>query len=398
VQQVAPSSANQHDYCRMDAQRETDLFGYRSVFVRAGGECYRGIQCHAGNMTIHADALCTSPLVSYPIDSQNVSMTHSRLGNVVYRMERFDRGTRWYSWVSHHPGSMVVVSFASPFEIFSFCVFLAAILGNLLVCIYHVLALRRVVSLYTIAVAISNFLYFAWSLSRMIYFYTAFTSEQVVAHLTGYLFILFNLATLSTAFVTTEMISFTTLWSRWKLKWLWISVLLVHVGLAGAEYFMYFWTQRNSIFPGTSQRVWRRASMYWIILLFVYDTIPAMIILLTMSRARSLPFKEQWIRCYQRDPPFFGLFAIQVLICILYFLVEHYRRFSDVWYTDRAFFATACFPIFFFMLHQTLNVWFSMRIKKLIHQNKSVPLSNFTTTETHMTKVDASSAVRVSKI
>jgi hypothetical protein len=317
---------------------------------------------------IFNDEECTDLELSESLAAGAVSITSSVAGTITASLQTVTSGTRIYSWISYHPSYIVTMTLGSPFEIFCFVLYVICVLESLLVAIYFLKVYLKVPKYVTLMIAISNTIWAIYVIFRMVYVTTPLESQEAAFLIPHFLYMFYNIATLSTVIYTTVLVRDSLQWHDRRGIILFAGVLLIHAITAGSNYFMYYYANPISPFPENFIDTWYALEVYWTIFMFCWESIPPFLVAVIMLRARDKPILYQIKFIYKADDIFFKVVCGQAFIGLLYFIQDLVANYTDIYANDKFAFASTCFPTILLVNYQVLTGVLITRMKRIVRR------------------------------
>ncbi|KAI8896395.1 hypothetical protein BC833DRAFT_622157 [Globomyces pollinis-pini] len=148
-----------------------------------------------------------------------------------------------------------------------------------------------------------------------------------------------------------------------------VIVLVLHAGLYGGLYFLVCFPDGSVCYPWKSfVKTWIRYRSYWFVLVFILNFLPvqiiAFIVVSNLSTNDTNVFKTV-LKMFSLDRSFTALTIVQVIIIILYFMVNYVQLQTTLCGDDMTYLLFGHLRTTLVGFHEILNIWLTSRIRVL---------------------------------
>ncbi|KAJ2990677.1 hypothetical protein HDV02_004227, partial [Globomyces sp. JEL0801] len=263
------------------------------------------------------------------------------------------------SWITYMPTYLAIPTRDNIWDRLQYVCIYASVTGDVIILAYSVYRYFKVKRSFLL---LSITTCFVWLLSNFFsgyYALTALPDINTQYYLLEFVWLLQNLATLFTVMLTTVTIFSLMLpepTKRFKYTVCCI-ILLLHCGLAGSFYFGICWNPAaKNCMTFDTYIYWTRSMPFWYLFVFLYDIIPPILVTYQLNQAS----KQRNILTV--DLKFtFGI-IIQILICILFFIINYIQTNTDILGNDLSYASVVTINCTLITIHSQVNMFISYRL------------------------------------
>ncbi|KAI8902895.1 hypothetical protein BC833DRAFT_571969 [Globomyces pollinis-pini] len=365
-----PVMANEKMYCNVTSAISNKLTGYNYVMFLASGECIDDLfRCDQnGSFKVYSLPGCKGT-----VNLHQTKNTKDGSSNFL----KIENGTTTSGWISQIPESELAPNTLSLNDcIRNACLFFTLI--SSIVLFYFVLrnALSTQKFFYQY-VAFTQLLWVIYAVFQVYYYHYTDHNHTFQSILFAIIEVLYNVASLSTV-VQTAILFFTFTardWSILSKSVIAASLLISHLLFGGGAYFAYC-TNRDALYciPDTFLYEWLALYQYWILVLFVWDTItPVLIVLELINKSHNTKVKPN-IRnflqiIHNTDRQFWIYLTVQIYLGTLFmvtgYIICHTRLLGD----DLTSVTVETFQYTLLSIHSAVNI---LQLNRLVHIMQSL--------------------------
>jgi hypothetical protein len=353
-QDVILSQMNGATYCRLRSLKQHALLGYTELYVLEGTSV-SGISCQPDSVVITTQQGNAPTTSTISLDEHEKSVV-TLIGSIAVRKITMDKGKQRIQFTYHYPGRLLVLGLGYPLE-FAFLFFGLGCIAALGYTVqFFMLKYAAVRSVSFILYSVSQLLFLIDLFLMMVYFYTPFTSDDGLALYTAVLFFIDNIATLFSVAVTLRTVVQIAAPPDKVRYAIFGSLVLVHLVLAGANYGVIFAMYDSDAFQ--DYLMWYPLHVYWIIFMFMVNSIPLSMLCYHILSGRQPPTFENIKDTLIRHQKFAAYIAINIAVCFMYVAVEWQTNFdAESLGSDRNALAMEIFKWVAIVAHNVVQCW-----------------------------------------
>jgi phage shock protein PspC (stress-responsive transcriptional regulator) len=237
-------------------------------------------------------------------------------------------------WIASVPSSVLSPRFKYPSEWIGMICIVIALFISLVMNLYYFMAMKTLPET-SYWLAISNALCLGFVIMRICYWVIHFPDMISWVILQWVEVISFNIATLLSSWTTLKtLIKYFHVNNTTLVRIFFVLLLTVHVGLAGSGYVLY-WKYYGV--PTVGMLYWNRLRPFWTLCVYVFNTIPAILMFKQLSQLR---FSQKTLQDRSLNGTLFlGLLLAQVFNSIVHFVLQYLGIYTDLLFTDNNFLA-----------------------------------------------------------
>ncbi|KAJ3324153.1 hypothetical protein HDV06_000694 [Boothiomyces sp. JEL0866] len=411
IEASIPIFANGNTYCQLDSSNITlaTLLGFKAVlFLGKDNHCYDNhFICNKdGSFYYYELPNCSGQLLDHFVIDLNPNLIYTNyLGNVTVQLKTFENAQVIYSWDQHCPIVDLVPQFEGPIDYIAGAVFGLSIVISLYLpttTITNYYNEKKKLQLLNYIVLTGDFFLFFWTIMATIFWRMAFPDAETMSIFAEFRQDFFNIGSLLFTMRTGFILQATFFGSQ---KWITVLiqgiVLIVHLVCVGASYLEYIFNGGdNNLIVTMDQNIaqflsnWGEASYFWIIFMFVWNSLPPILISLYLIRLKfNSPTKgdlsnlESITKLFQIDKRLPYFLAGQSFTIFGYLLVKYIRNETYILGSDIVCQDMSAFSTLLMILHilQSAKINDTIKISLRYKQSALVKTSTFQTTTNHAT-------------
>ena len=271
-----PRSAIGATYCRIVALDASGLYGYSSALI-LNGTCYEGLACTGSNLIIHPTQDCSNntnleTFSAAIVASSHASATISSFTLNLWTIADAEATLHWTTYVPTNlliPGTQTVIDIGCAISV------ALSMLILILACLhfYHQYFTKQmfICLLYGVGETM-------WLIDIALqtgYSYIQFKNNNILSLYQEFSFMFDNIASFYTVIVTAYILMRAREDSNLVKYVVYFGLTLMHLGLSGIFYLMYWVQSRDSILTFTPIfEEWSLISHYWIFFMLLFEMLP----------------------------------------------------------------------------------------------------------------------------
>jgi hypothetical protein len=263
-------AADDYKYCFISSMSTSTIFGYAQAIIKEG-ECNEGITCaEDGTLSIMPNKICGAvegvvPEVQLLTSEKRV--IHSQyIGDVEVYFGIVANANTDIRFTFHSPATIFIPTFHEPWEIAALSFFILALLAMVVTCAIHGINVYKKRTAIPLGHLVVQVFWTAYIVIYAISVYAIFASyDDYLSMYAGYA-IINNLATLLSVFQTCWVMMEILNTDMKKRAACFAVVLIVHGGLAGANYSTYQGAMDYTF--SDIWQAWRFALLFWNVIVF----------------------------------------------------------------------------------------------------------------------------------
>ncbi|KAJ3319835.1 hypothetical protein HDV06_005885 [Boothiomyces sp. JEL0866] len=372
-----PLTANGASYCHIQQNSLGALYGYADIWFLADSTCINNFYLCNSNGEFHYfnQPGCAGQSNSIQLYTNSSMFTFADMGNIKGEFLFINDGAETYTWTAYIPSSLLTFKYQVPMEILALICYLGAIIISAAVLIYFSKRYSKTKSSYMTVVVASQILWVLWILLDFMYLNIVFPQSNAPQVYAEFKAVLFNLASLTTVLNTANFIvGFRVLTGLHTEIVLYATVFIVHILLAGGNYFTYYYL---TMVNGSVWQKWIQLAPLWTFLMFIFNTLPAFSIAVSFTQNADSKSQLNTLQATRKvlttDKKFAGLVSLQVFNIIFIGALYYIQQFTQIPGSDRNYLAMFGIFAFVYALHAGLNCLF-------IEHSRTVLKSNLKTT------------------
>ncbi|KAI8895167.1 hypothetical protein BC833DRAFT_602259, partial [Globomyces pollinis-pini] len=339
-------------YCSLHSENN-GLQGYLDIYILANGNCIDKMTCtDSGYFTVYQNDNCSIPLRSIQLTSKLTDQTIPEFQNVSGMINKIPVSSIKTGWTTSLPGQYLVPNTnAFPDILQHICWGLSML--TVLLC-FQLLFQKRKQRYFRILVMSQV----CWIIYVSIYIFYTYSTSNNYAITFQFLGVFFNLATLSTTIHTSSFVLrfFNPLASRLVSFGLYVLVFLIHLLLSGSRYFNICFNLSKNCLPYNFMVGWKSLSGYWIVFMFIYNTIPSIFSAITLARKNGKKSVGEIISyIFEREKGFLIMLIAQVLNTIIYYTLICIQIYTPLAGSDRWFMFFGSIKALCLCIHNLIN-------------------------------------------
>ncbi|KAJ3313779.1 hypothetical protein HDV04_001583 [Boothiomyces sp. JEL0838] len=319
-----------------------------------------------GQFTFYSNEGCKGDSQSVQLGSMT-NMTIGGIGNVNAEFVKINTGVETYRWTAFIPAAYLVYQYRVPMEIIAAISYACGWILSIFVLAYFVYRYFNTKSMYMLILAVSQLLWIIWEIMDFSYYNIVFPDSNVYyAQIYGEIeACIFNLATLTTVLNTCNLIlTFNQITSKWKVYGLYLSVILLHIGLSGGKFDTYDASIQGAGNPYAS---WMQIAPLWILLMIIINTVPAFMITIRLLKNSEYLHEISTLtaicKVFKNNSLFAILVILQVVNSISYIICTCIQNYTEILGSDRNFLGLNGIIALLFAIHSAINCLFIEHIR-----------------------------------
>ncbi|KAJ3000282.1 hypothetical protein HDV02_006493 [Globomyces sp. JEL0801] len=361
----APLSSNGFNYCHLTANGSDSLLGLKEAFYLNDGICYDSkIKCTSnGFLQFYPEDKCTGAPQEFKLNSTSNQIRSSSFGTVNAKYTTISSGAQKYDWTAFTPSAILIPNYSVTLEYIENASFFLGCLGSIGIIVYlsYKYSVRK--TDYMLWLLVSQIIWALWVFMDAVYYNMLFSSDQAFQYYSQVKNMMLNLATLATVLNTSNFIStFLRIRSKTYKYLLFVMVVVIHLLLTGGKYFDYY---RLTMGVGNIFQRWNFLSLFWIILMFVYNTSPSFFVTTAILKADK-DYSSSWnalLELQRVDKKFSILVLIQFINSITYFVMAATQTYTEYLRNDRNYLAINGPIDLCFVIHSAVNCLFIEHVR-----------------------------------
>ncbi|KAJ3319837.1 hypothetical protein HDV06_005887 [Boothiomyces sp. JEL0866] len=283
-----PVSANGASYCHLKSTTNSSLYGYSDIWFLADGSCIENYySCESTrDFNFYNQSGCQGDSKSISLFPNSTNYSFADMGNITGEFVFISNGQEIYTWYAYIPSALLVYEYHNLMEKVALVCFVIAGLIASAVLVFSTRRYIKTKSTYLTTVVISQFLWVLWVCMDFAYYNILFPSDsstQVFAEFTS---CLFNLASLSTVLNTANfMIGFGNIQKISVKTIIYLSVIVIHLFLAGGNYFTYWYLSYGY---ATIWQKWIQLLPLWALFMFIFNTVPSFAVAISLLKSSAM--------------------------------------------------------------------------------------------------------------
>ncbi|KAJ2987978.1 hypothetical protein HDV02_005870 [Globomyces sp. JEL0801] len=356
-------------YCAVSGESSSNL-GYQAIFILDDNDCASHFKCSANQLSIYPELHCKGEPTIYDIYENSVPIEDLTYGALSIRLIQGTKEHIQISWVSLLPSTNQVPNTSSVWDYLQHICSAISLIGGIGISSYVYFAkVRKSHTSYMKLLLLTTVIWIIHDVLNIIYAYAKFPSIEFQYIFIEILWIFHNLATGFNVYQTTVFLFLVKIpRPKKKTKKIVIVILvLLHLVFAGSNFFGYCWNANAAIcIPYTFLQSWLALYQYWILIMFLWNTIPTTYIVIMFFYTSTASWKSSTKELYNSDKFFLFLLLQQFCIGVLYFSVSFLQTSTIILGTDRAWNTSLGIQMCLITLHSITNIILLQRMGKIV--------------------------------